>query len=197
MKKTALIFSLFFMFAFASNEARSATSAKIVSGEIVLGGSGYGSPDYQTYASLILNVKRQNPQRDYRMSALQVYSVYLNHPIQPNGDFSYRVVMPYGPQSLSINGVSFYPVFYEDCKWTIRSSAITPKATPDSPQFVTVNSPFTMQGLSLLSGANISNFKFYGSGNARIIFEKARPEEYYFREATYTFTEESQIEKSK
>lgn len=196
MRKSAILFSLFSIFAFVSVEANAATSAKIVSGEMILGGTAYDSPDYQTYARVLLNVKRQNPLRDYRMFALQVYSVYLNHPIQPNGDFVYRVVMPYGPQSLSINGVSFFPVFYEDCKWIIRSSAFTPESTPDSPQFVTVYSPFTMQGLSQLSGTYTSNFKFYGGGTVGIIFEKIG-NKYYFREAKYTFTEESQLETEK
>lgn len=193
MRKFAFLFCLFCVFSIISlNAEAAAASVKIISGEIIFGGTSYGSPDYQTYARISINAKRQNPQRNYTMSALQAYSVFLDHPIQPNGNFQYDIVMPYGPQSLSVNGVSFYPVFFEDCKWTIHSSAITPKATPESPQFVTVTSPFILNGVTILSGANNSNFKLSGSGTVNIIFEKVRPDSYYFREAKYTFIENSQ-----
>lgn len=172
-----------------------AAPLKITSGQMILGGSAYGSPDYQTYSRFSMNFNRRNPWRNYQLDALQVYSVYLNHPIQPNGEFTYNVVMPYGPQSLSVNGVNFYPVFYEDCKWTIKSSAVTPTATPDSPQFVTVNSTFTISGLSAFVGANSSVFKFTGGGTVSFLFQKTRPEEYHFREATYVFTDNSLLDK--
>jgi len=194
MKKISLLICSLMLISLISLNAEAAP-LKVTSGQMIFGGSAYGSPDYQTYARFSMNFKRRNPLRNYQLDALQVYSVYLNHPIQPNGDFTYNVVMPYGPQSLSVNGVNFYPVFYEDCKWTIKTSAVTPTATPDSPQFVTVNSTFTISGLSAFAGANSSVFKFTGGGTVNFIFQKTRPEEYHFREANYVFTDNSLLEK--
>lgn len=194
MKKVSLLICSLMLIFLISFDVKTAP-LKITSGQMIFGGSAYGSPDYQTYSRFSMNFRRKNPVRNYQLDAVQAFSVYLNHPIQPNGDFTYNVVMPYGPQSLAVNGVNFYPVFYEDCKWTIKTSAVTPKATPDSPQFVTVNSTFTMSGLSAFAGANSSVFKFTGSGTVNFLFQKTRPEEYHFREANYIFSEDSRSEK--
>lgn len=168
--------------------------AKIVSGEMFLGGTAYGTPDYQTYIRFSLLARNLAPRRDYRMNGLQVYSVYLNHPVQPSGDYDYRVVMPYGPQSLAINNQPIYPVWFEDCVWDIKSSAQTPQITPDSPQIITTSSPFTISGSSAFFGADNSFFRIKGSGTAELRFERIGTK-YFFREAVYRFSENTEPQK--
>lgn len=193
MKKLSLVFLLWSLTLVLFVEVR-ANQAKIVSGAIFFGGTSYGTPDYQTFLRFTLDAKNRAPYRNLQLDAVQPYSVYLNHPVQPNGNFEFSVVMPYGPQSLKINNVPFYPVWYGDSKWTIYSTAQTPEATAASPQFVTVNTPFRMAGSSAIIGANTSYFKVKGDGNANIVFEKIR-DKYYFLEANYVFTEPSLLEK--
>lgn len=161
---------------------------KIVAGEMILGGSSYDTPNYQTYIRFSLTAQNRMPRREYRMTAEQAFSVYLNHPIQPNGNYEYDLVMPYGPQSLLINNVLFAPVWFEDCSWQITGFAQTPEANANSPQFVFVNSTFTMRGRSVFFGANNSAFKTGGSGNLELKFEKIN-NKYYFLQARYIFSE--------
>ena len=160
--------------------------AKIVAGEMLLGGTAYGTADYQTFIDFSLTAHKPSPRIEYRMRGFQEYSVYLDHPVQPNGAYDYRVRMPYGPQSLLINGRAIFPVWFEDCVWNIRSSAQTPSVTPNSPQFITTVAPFLITGSSLFFGGDNSNFRIKGTGNAEIKFEKIG-NKYYFREARYVF----------
>ncbi len=162
--------------------------AKIVSGQMLFGGTEFGTPNYQTYTRFDLMVQTRMPRRNYRFLAEQPFSVYLNHPIQPNGDYKYSVVMPYGPMQMIINNQLYSPVWYEDCIWKIEGSAQTPLVTPDSPLVITVNAPFTMSGKSLTFGAYSLGFKTSGKGNAALKFQKDGTK-YFLREANYVFSE--------
>ncbi len=190
----AIVFLLSAIISFSTETT--ALPAKITAGQILLGGTAYGTSDYQTYIRFSLTARTPSPQRDYFMNGLQAYSVYLNHPIQPDGDYDYRLVMPYGPQNLSINSRAIFPVWFEDCIWNIKSNAQTPLVTANSPQFVTTNSPFSISGSSIFFGADNSSFRVKGSGNAELKFEKIGTK-YYFREARYIFGENLISENSK
>jgi hypothetical protein len=126
------------------------------------------------------------PRRDFVMDAVQPFSIYLEHPVRPEGDYEYRVVMPYGAQRLSINNEFIAPVWYEECVWTIKSSVITPSVTDTSPQFVFIEAPFTMSGSTITFGAYTTGFKITGKGTVRIKFEKIQTK-YYLLEALYIF----------
>lgn len=156
------------------------------SGRILLGGSAYGTPDYQTYIDFDISGRSTNPNRQLTFSANLPFSVYLDHPVQPQGDFVYTVVMPYNPNQLSINGEPRYPVWFNETTWTIRSSAVTPEATGSSPAVITITSPFTMSGVTRAYGAYPLALRTRGSGTATIRFEKIEGR-YFFREAEYTF----------
>lgn len=156
------------------------------SGRILLGGSAYGTPDYQTYIDFDISGRSTNPNRQLTFSANLPFSVYLDHPVQPQGDFVYTVVMPYNPNQLSINGEPRYPVWFNESVWTIRSSAVTPEATGTSPAVITITSPFSMTGTTRAYGAYPLALRTRGSGTATIRFEKIEGR-YFFREAEYTF----------
>ncbi|MBK9164711.1 MAG: hypothetical protein IPM21_12555 [Acidobacteria bacterium] len=156
------------------------------SGRILLGGTAYDTPDYQTYIDFAITGRSANPNRQLTFTANLPFSVYLDHPVQPEGDFVYTVVMPYNPNQLSINGEPRYPVWFNETNWTIRSSAVTPEATGNSPAVITITSPFTMSGVTRGYGAYPLALRTRGSGTATIRFEKIEGR-YYFREAEYTF----------
>lgn len=186
MKYLLLTAMLSFVFCvFAPN--CTAVPTRIVSGELFFGGSAYNTPDYQTYTRFFLTVKQKNPQRIYEMFAEQPLSVYLEHPVQLEGDFQYLVKIPYGPQGMRINGELFSPVWYEGCSWLIESSAQTPVVSASSPQFVYVYSQFRMSGNIDTFGAVKTVFKVNGYGTAEFKFEKIDTK-YYIREARYTFS---------
>lgn len=156
------------------------------SGRILLGGTAYDTPDYQTYIDFSVTGRSANPNRQLTFTANLPFSVYLDHPVQPEGDFVYTVVMPYNPNQLSINGEPRYPVWFNETNWVIRSSAVTPEATGNSPAVVTVTSPFSLTGTTRAYGAYPLALRTRGSGTATIRFEKIEGR-YYFREAEYTF----------
>ncbi len=133
------------------------------------------------------------PRREYRMLAEQQYSVFLNFPPRPNGKFDYRVVMPYGPQSLRINNEAFTPVWYGDSEWKIQSEMTTPYVTIDSPPLLIVSAPFSMSGSSMLLGAYNIGFKTLGHGTLQVRFENLAGK-YYMRDAQYTFGDEPPAE---
>lgn len=177
----AAAFSLLFLSAGAM-----ALPAKITSGQMLLGGTAFGTPDYQTYLRFDMSARTEMPRRVYRFDAEQAYSVFLDHPSQPNGEFEYAVVLPYGPQRISVNGQLYFPVWYGDGKWRIRTSAVTPEATPDSPQFLDVFAAFSMSGSAVTVGAFNTGLRISGVGTVRMRFEKIRGK-YYVREALYAF----------
>ena len=156
------------------------------SGRILLGGSAYGTPDYQTYIDFDISGRSMNPNRQLTFSANLPFSVYLDHPVQPQGDFVYTVVMPYNPNQLRINGEPRYPVWFNESVWAIRSSAVTPEATGTSPAVITITSPFSMSGTTRAYGAYPIALRTRGSGTATIRLEKIEGR-YFFREAEYTF----------
>jgi hypothetical protein len=162
--------------------------AKIVSGQMLLSGTAYGTPDYQTYLRFDLTARTKIPRRDYRFLAEQTFSVYLNHPVQPNGAYKYTVIMPYAPMQMRINDQAFAPVWYAECVWNIESSAETPVVTPVSPLIVTIDAPFTMSGNSLTYGAYTLGAKTSGKGTVALRFQKDSTK-YFLREANYVFSE--------
>lgn len=165
-----------------------ALPAKIVSGQILIGGTSFGTNDHQKYLRFLLIARAQMPRRDFIMDAEQPYSEYLGHPIQPNGDYEYQLVMPHGGQRLRINDESFFPVWYAESVWKLKSSVMTPAASPDSPPFVFVEAPFSMSGSTVLYGNYRTGFKISGKGTVRIKFEKIN-NKYYLLEALYNFGE--------
>ncbi|MBX3295253.1 MAG: hypothetical protein KF762_06040 [Acidobacteria bacterium] len=169
-----------------SASAFSASYFTLDSGRILLGGSAYGTPDYQTYIDFDISGRSLNPSRQLTFSANLPFSVYLDHPVQPQGDFVYTVVMPYNPNQLRINGEPRYPVWFNESVWTIRASAVTPEATQTSPAVIELTSPFTMSGITRAYGAYPLALRTRGSGTATIRLEKIEGR-YFFREAEYTF----------
>ena len=159
---------------------------RLDSGRILLGGTAYDTPDYQTYIDFSITGRSLNPNRSLTFSANLPFSVYLDHPVQPQGDFVYSVVMPYNPNQLRINGEPRYPVWFNESVWTIRSSAVTPEATGTSPAVMTITSPFSMSGTTRAYGVYPLALRTRGSGTATIRFEKIEGR-YFFREAEYTF----------
>jgi len=180
----ALLSAVFFLF-FAKADA---LPVNIVSGELFIGGTSYNTPDYQTYLRFYLVGQTRMPQRNYIMSAEQINAVYLDHPIQPSGDYEYKSGMPYHGSSFKVNDVMFFPVWYVGCVWKIQSSALTPEATANSPQFMTINASFTMSGSSNFYGAYSTGFRVKGQGTSELKFEKIG-RKYYLLEARYTFTD--------
>ncbi|MBK8809462.1 MAG: hypothetical protein IPN69_01850 [Acidobacteria bacterium] len=163
-----------------------ALPAKIDSGYILLGGTSYDTPDYQTYLRFDLFARTGMPRREYRMFAEQPYSVYLSFPSRPQGKFDYRLVMPYAPQRLTINGELLSPVWYGDSEWKIQSDLTTPIGTVNSPPTVVLSAPFSMSGSSMLLGAYNIGFKTVGRGTLQVRFENLGGK-YYMREAQYSF----------
>lgn len=172
-----------------------ALPVRIVSGELFVGGSSYGTPGYQTYQRYYLVGKMRMPQMEFIMLAEQLNNVFLDHPAQPDGDFEYRVKMPPHGSALYINSNLFSPVWYAGSIWRIHSSAQLLVGTPDSPQFITVNSPFTMDGGTEFYGAYTSGFRVKGQGTAELKFEKYGTK-YYILEARYTFNGNSSRDQS-
>ena len=173
-----------------SFSAAQAFRVEIVSGELFIGGSAYQTPTYQNYLRFYLVGQTRAPQRNYVMDVEQLNAVYLDHPVQPEGDYEYKVGMPYHGKLLKINDESYFPVWYVACVWKINSSIITPEATPSSPQFLTVSAPFTMNGSSNFNGAYSTGFRIRGQGTTELKFEKIELK-YYLREARYTFTDKA------
>lgn len=180
----ALLSAVFFLF-FAKADA---LPVKIVSGELFIGGTSYNTPDYQTYLRFYLVGQTRMPQRNYIMSAEQINAVYLDHPIQPSGDYEYKSGMPYHGSSFTVNEAMYFPVWYVGCVWKIQSSALTPGVTANSPQFITVNAPFTMSGSSNFYGSYSTGFRVKGQGTSELKFEKIGTK-YYLLQARYTFTD--------
>ncbi len=166
----------------------SALPVRIVSGELFVGGSSYGTRGYQTYQRFYLVGKLRMPQKEFIMQAEQIDNVFLNHPAQPDGDFTYRVGMPPHGSALYINDELFSPVWLAGCFWKIKSTAQLIVGTPDSPQFIIVNAPFSMDGSTEFFGAYTSGFRIKGQGMAELKFQKVGTK-YYIFEARYTFTE--------
>lgn len=160
----------------------------LTSGSIFIGGDSFSRPDYQTILIFDVTGSAQNPVRTYRFGATQYYSVYLDHPIKPDGRYDYSLIMPYGPQSLFINGQNIYPVWYVESRWNLNASVITPIATVDSPVIATVESPFSMTGTTSTYGRYNLNLRTKGSGTVRIRFEKIGLN-YFFLDGTYVFSE--------
>ena len=173
---------------FLSFSASQAYRVEIVSGELFIGGSAYQTPNYQNYLRFYLVGQTRAPQRNYIMNVEQLNAVYLDHPVQPDGDYEYRVGMPYHGGSFQINDDNFFPVWYTACVWKINSSIVTPEATPNSPQFLIVSAPFTMHGSSNFNGAYSTGFRIKGQGTTELKFEKIELK-YYLREARYKFTD--------
>jgi hypothetical protein len=187
--RSAQLFLLLMIVAGTGSAVR-ALPVKIESGSLLIGGTQFDTPDYQTYLEFDLNGRSEMPRRIYRMSAEQPYSVYLNFPSQPDGAVNYRLVMPYGPQRLSINGAAIYPVWYGDCIWNLSSTIAKPlpTATPP-PQFMVVSSPFSMSGTTIFFGGRSGGFKTVGHGTLQVQFEFVG-REYYTRAARFTFGDE-------
>ncbi len=175
---------------FLSFSATQAFRVEIVSGELFIGGSAYQTPNYQNYLRFYLVGQTRAPQRNYIMDVEQLNAVYLDHPVQPEGDYEYKVGMPYHGKLLKINDESHFPVWYVGCVWKINSSTVTPEATPVSPQFLIVSAPFTMNGSSNFYGAYSTGFRIKGQGTAELKFEKIELK-YYLREARYIFTDKN------
>jgi hypothetical protein len=114
----------------------------------------------------------------------------LDHPAQPDGEFDYFVKMPPHGSPLYINSELFSPVWYAGCIWRIHSSAQLLTGTPDSPQFITVRTPFTIDGSTEFFGAYTSGFRIIGQGTAELKFEK-NGAKYFILEARYTFSDNS------
>lgn len=175
---------------FLAASASHAFRVEIVSGELFIGGSAYQTPNYQTYLRFYLVGQTRAPQRNYIMNVEQLDAVYLDHPVQPEGDYEYKVGMPYHGSSFKINDENFFPVWYVGCVWKIKTSVITPEATPASPQFLTVSAPFTLNGSSNFYGAYSTGFRLKGQGTTELKFEKIGLK-YYLREARYVFTDKN------
>lgn len=171
-----------------SGFATKAFRVGIVSGELFIGGGAYQTPGYQNYLRFYLVGQTRVPQRNYIMDVEQIDAVYLDHPVQPDGAYEYRVGMPYHGSSFRINDDLFFPVWYVACVWKINSSIATPEATPNSPQFLIVGAPFTLNGSSNFNGAYSTGFRIKGQGTSELKFEKIQLK-YYLREARYTFTD--------
>jgi hypothetical protein len=186
--RCALLSAVFFLL-FAKAEA---IPVKIVSGELFIGGTSYNTRDYQTYLRFYLVGQARVPQRNYIMSSEQADNVYLDHPVQPSGDYEYKVRMPYHGSSFKVNDEIFFPVWYSACVWKIQSSAITPEATANSPQFMTISEPFMMTGSSNFYGEYSTGFRIKGQGTSELKFEKVAGK-YYLLQARYTFTDNGSL----
>ncbi len=184
-----VILSAVFFLLFAKAEA---IPVNIVSGELFIGGASYNTPEYQTYLRFYLVGQTRVPKRNYIMDVEQINAVYLDHPIQPSGDYEYKVGMPYHGSSFKINEDLYFPVWYVGCVWKIQSSALTPEVTANSPQFVTINAPFTMSGSSNFYGAYSTGFRVKGQGTSELKFEKIATK-YYLLQARYTFTDNASL----
>ena len=169
-----------------------ALPVNIVSGEIFIGGTSYQTPNYQTYLRFYLLGQTRVPQRSYAMSAEQINAVYLDHPVQPSGNYEYKVGMPYHGSSFKVNDELIFPVWYSACVWKIQSSVQTPEATANSPQFMTINAPFTFGGSSNFYGAYSTGFRVKGHGTSELKFEKIG-RKYFLFEARYTFTDNASL----
>jgi hypothetical protein len=163
---------------------------EIVSGELFIGGSAYQTPTYQNYLRFYLVGQTRAPQRNYVMDVEQLDAVYLDHPVQPEGDYEYKVGMPYHGKLFKINDELFYPVWYVGCVWKIKSTIVTPEATAASPQFLIVSAPFTLNGSSNFYGAYTTGFRIKGQGTTELKFEKIQLK-YYLREARYRFADKN------
>ena len=132
------------------------------------------------------------PKRDYILTAEQINSVFLDHPVRPKGVYDYKVGMPYHGSAFYINNELFSPVWYAECVWRIHSSIETPIGSADSPQFIIVSAPFTMNGSSEFFGAYSTGFRISGQGTSELKFEKMGAK-YYLLEARYLFSNNSLI----
>ncbi len=169
-----------------------ALPVNIVSGELFIGGTSFNTPEYQTYLRFYLVGQTRMPKRNYIMNVEQINAVYLDHPVQPSGDYEYKVGMPYHGSSFKINEDMYFPVWYVGCVWKIQSSALTPEATANSPRFTTINAPFTMGGSSNFYGSYSTGFRVKGQGTSELKFEKIGTK-YYLLEARYTFTDKTSL----
>lgn len=185
MKKLKMI-PLLIVLLISVSAAPARLPVRILSGEIFIGGTSYGTGDYQTYLAFNLTGRNILPRKKYVFYGEQRFSVYQDHPVHPIGPYEFSVRMPYGPNGLSINGEIFQPVWYADSRWIINSSVDSPVATATSPQFVNVQAPFEMNGYVALFGANNLTVKCTGSGIVDLRFEKVYSR-YFVLEARYDF----------
>ena len=172
-----------------------ALPVEMVAGEILIGGGGYGAPDYQTFLGFNMVGQTRAPKRNYLMTAQAPESVYLDHPVQPAGEYEYQVRMPYHASQFAVDDAVFYPVWYSGCVWKLRSNIQTPEVTTNSPQFLTVSAPFTLAGSSNFYGAYSTGFRLKGRGTAELKFEKVGTK-YFVREARYIFTNQSSFDQN-
>jgi hypothetical protein len=193
--KYSLRFVMLLAVTFLLFSKAAALPVRIVSGELFVGGTSYGTPGYQTYQRYFLIGKMRMPQKEFRMAAEQIDNTFLGHPAQPDGEFVYHVKMPPHGLPLYINNRLFSPVWLAGCVWNIRSSAQIIVGTPESPQFMIVNAPFTMDGSTEFYGAYTSGFRIKGQGTAELKFEK-QGTKYYILEARYTFTDNSVLDQN-
>lgn len=151
-----------------------------------MGGSSYGTGGYQSYLAFGLTGTRRIPRVEYDFFGEQNFSVYQDHPVEPEGPYSFSVKMPYTPDGMRIDGNLIQPVWYSDSAWNIRSSAQTPVGDENSPQFVIVRSPFSMVGRTLVYGSASVNTRVLGFGTAELTFENIDGR-YFLYEARYNF----------
>lgn len=182
MRIAALLIVVIFWFAASAV----ASPAKITSGELFIGGSAFGTADYQTYLRYRIVARSLTPRRVYLLDAEQVWSVFQNFPSRPAGAFDFSLATPYGPQRLLIDGELFSPVWHADSVWKFSSDIVTPEPTPTSPQTVHLQAPFTMAGSTALYGAFKAGFRIRGGGTLDVLFERVNSK-YFVREARFLF----------
>jgi hypothetical protein len=163
-----------------------AFTTRITSGQVFISGSSYNTPNYQTYLAFDFIAIRPNPRVEYNFFGVQNFSVYQNHPVRPDGPYIFTVKMPYTPDGIFINNVLKSPVWYSDCVWDIQSSAQTPLVEKGSPQFITVNAPFRMNGRMTIYGAAYVATRVTGFGTSDLKFENIGGR-YHLAEARYFF----------
>lgn len=163
-----------------------ASPAKIVSGELFIGGSAYGTIGYQTYLRYQMTAKRVAPQRVFLLDAEQNPSGFQNFPSRPEGAFDFSLLMPHHPQRLLINDELFSPVWYYESIWTFSSNIVTPEATPTSPNSIHIQAPFEMAGFTSFFGAYRTGFKTVGHGTLDVLLERDNSK-YFVREARFLF----------
>lgn len=163
-----------------------ANTTKIISGQIFISGTSYDTANYQTYLAFDFHGIRQNPRINYQFFGQQNFSVYQDHPVNPDGPYKFSVEMPYSPDGILIDDQLRSPVWYSDCDWEIQSSIVTPLVTEGSPKFIYAQAPFSMKGRMIIYGAASIAIKVRGFGTSDLKFEKIG-ERYYLLEARYFF----------
>ena len=182
MKKLFLILIAVFLF----TSIPKANTTKITSGQIFISGTAYNTANYQSYLAFDFEGIRQNPRIKYQFFGQQNFSVYQNHPVNPDGPYKFSVKMPYTPDGIFINEELRSPVWYSDCIWDIESSIETPLVSKGSPKFINVQAPFSMKGRMTIYGAASIATKIRGFGTSDLRFEKF-DDRYFLFEARYFF----------